>query len=246
MTDWGIPELDPHRLATVIPTTVYGGDPVSDPEHSVFIWRTASLKKASGMVLGFYVCDTRFECVWRQPERYVDLFLRHHITTLCEPDFSVWTNDAVAIQVYNIYRTRWLARYWQDHDLIIIPSLSWSDERSFAFCFEGIPHHAPVVACESRTAGATDTDRRSFLCGLEEGVRRVQPATVCIYGGEQHRFWLQDRLPAGPTYHVLDSFMSVRGKLRAAQERHERDRHQLNLFEGGTTKWAGEVQPAAA
>jgi hypothetical protein len=243
---WGIPFLHPDRLATTIPTRVYAGGPVDTSAHSVFVWRTAGLSKARGMVLGFYVDDYRLEALWRHPERYTALFLRHGVLTAIEPDFSLWVDMPLAEQLYNIFRMRTLGRLWQDAGLPVIPNLTWSDERSFSFAFEGIPTHAPVVACECRTPGSNDVDRRRFLAGLEHAVKKTEPATVCIYGGEEHRYWLHDRLPFGPQYTLLSSFMTARGKIRAAQERQAREQNQPNLFTGGSSKWVEEEVVAAA
>jgi hypothetical protein len=244
-TMWDIPELRHDRLATTIPTRVYGGGVVFDPAHSLFIFRTASLAKARGCVMGFYVDDARFESLWRHPERSIDLFLKQGVTTLIEPDYSLWADMPLAAQLFNVYRTRSVGRLWQEHNLAVIPNLAWSDERSFEFCFSGIPTHAPVVACECRTPGGNDENRRAFLRGLTAGVKQVKPLNVCIYGGQQHRYWLQDRLPPGPAYHLIDSWTDARGKIRAAQEREARERNQLNLFGGGKEKWVEEEVQAA-
>ena len=64
---WDIPSLRPDRLATTNPVQTYSGGTVSDPASTLFIWRTASLAKANGMVVGFYTHDARF----RSEERRV-------------------------------------------------------------------------------------------------------------------------------------------------------------------------------
>ena len=58
MNEWDIPSFYPDRLATTISTCVYGGSGISDPAHTLFIWRTARLSTATGMTVGFY-CGTR-------------------------------------------------------------------------------------------------------------------------------------------------------------------------------------------
>lgn len=245
VSDWGIPSLHPDRLATTIPIYTYAGGLVSDPAHTVFIWRTGSLSKARGMVLGFYVDDYRLEGLWRNPSHYTALFLRHGVVAAIEPDFSLWTDRPLAEQLFNVYRMRTLGRLYQEHGLAVIPNLAWSDERSFSFCFQGTPQHAPVVACECRTPGGNDDDRRAFLRGLTEGVKQVRPENVIIYGGTSHRYWLEDRLPFGPEYHLIDSWTEARGTIRARQARQAREKNQLKLF-GGTNRWVDEVAAAEA
>jgi hypothetical protein len=182
MTDWGIPSLREDKLSTSIPTSTYAGGTVSDPAYTLFIWRTAALSTARGYVIGFYTDDVRFEALWRNPRQYIDLFLRHGIAALIEPDFSLWVDAPLVEQLWAIYRMRTLGRLWQEAGLSVIPNLAWSHARSFPFCFEGIPVGAPVVACEARTPGSHDEDRRAFLKGLEQAVKEVQLKNVLIQG----------------------------------------------------------------
>ncbi|MBK5938304.1 hypothetical protein CCR96_03275 [Halochromatium roseum] len=44
----------------------------------------------------------------------------------------------MAAQLWNTYRSRWLGRFWQEGGLRVIPTVNWSDQRSFTFCFDGI------------------------------------------------------------------------------------------------------------
>src|SRR5262245_10078833 len=128
MMNFEIPSLRADRLSTVIPSTVYDGGAVTDPEHTMIVWRSVGLSIASGMIVCSYTHDERFECLCSRPERYTDLFIRHGIRAVTECDYSLWVNDDLPVQLFNTYRTRWLGRYWQDHGIDVIPSLSWADE----------------------------------------------------------------------------------------------------------------------
>lgn len=244
MNEWGIPSLRADRLSTLVPIQTYAGNPVSDSAHTLFIWRTASLSKARGMVLGFYVWDDRLEALWRNPEHSTARLLRAGVIAVIEPDFSLWTDEALIQQAYNVFRMRTLGRRYQEAGIPVIPNLAWSDERSFAFCFSGIPVGAPVCMTECRTPGGNDADRRAFLAGLTQAVNKVQPQHVVIYGGKEHAYWLTEHLPHGPQYTLIDSWTTERRRVRAAQERQARERHQLSLFAGGN-QWAEEAQVAA-
>jgi hypothetical protein len=218
---WNIPELRADRLGTVLPTCIYVHGAITEPSGTLFVWRTAALSKARGCTLAFYRWDTFFEALWRRPKFYTALFRRHALTAVIEPDFSLWADDALAVQVFNVYRTRWLGRYWQEAGLTVIPSLNWGAECSFTFCFQGIPQEAPVVAVECRTAAHSEADRTSFLAGLAEGVRQVQPQRVLIYGGQAHAAWLTPHLPAGPRYMLLKSWSMARNRCRRQERLHK-------------------------
>ena len=85
----------------------------------------------------FYLDDYQFERVWASPTRYVKL-LRQYSCVL-SPDFSLYTDMPMAMQIWNTYRSRLLGQYWQDNGINVIPTVSWSDERSYSFCFDGLP-----------------------------------------------------------------------------------------------------------
>jgi hypothetical protein len=246
--DWGIPELRSDRLSSLVPTQVYAGGPAGDPEWTLFLWRTASLTKARGMTVAFYVWDDKLQALWRHPEQQTARLLGADVATVIEPDFSLWADAPLVEQLWNVYRTRWLGRYWQEAGLSLIPSLNWSDERSYEFCFLGIPPHVPLVAVECRTAGQNDDDRRAFLAGLSEGVRQVQPAQVLIYGGAEHQHWLVPHLPSGPQYTLIESWTRARGGVRRKEEQQLRHRNQieLNFPMKGPEIWADEAVAEAA
>jgi hypothetical protein len=235
-----IPHLLLSRLASIVPTSTYAGGPVNDPAKILFIHRTCRFPaEARGGVLGFFTDDYRFECLWTSPEKYIRQFLGFGWGAVLAPDFSTWRDDPLSEQAHNVFRSRWLARQWQLVGLDIIPILSWSDESSFSWAFQGIPRHCPVVATECRTAGGNDEDRRAFLGGLTEGVRQVQPRHIVIYGGQEHAYWLSGRLPLGPRYVLLPSWQTARRQRIREETRQARDRNQLTLFpRGGGEIWA--------
>jgi hypothetical protein len=229
-----IPSLRPDRLAATVPTSVYCGGAIVDPQRVLFVWRTCRFPaEARGGVLSFFVDDYRFAALWRSPERYAEQFHAFGWGAIVEPDFSTWRDDPLTEQRQALYRMRTLGRLYQEHGLSIIPNLAWSDERSYEFAFTGIPRGVPVAATECRTPGGCDHDRRLFLAGLTRAVDVVQPRHIIVYGGAEHSFWLAPCLPPGPQYTLLPSWAHERDKIRRQAERALRNRHQLQLFPGG-------------
>jgi len=247
MMDWDISALRADRLSDLVPVQVYTGGEISYASKTLCIWRTCRFPAtARGGVLGFYVDDFRFECLWNRPTFYAEQFASFGWGAVVEPDFSTWANAPLVEQLWSIYRMRTLGRLYQEHGLRIIPNLAWSDERSFEFAFSGIPRGCPVAFCEARTAGSTDNDRRRFLAGLAEGVRQVQPEHILVYGGKEHAFWLRGRLPAGPHYTLLESWTSARDRARRSEARRQKNRQQCQLFPNGGDRWADEAAAAVA
>ena len=59
----------------------------------------------------FFLHDYQFERVWNQPKKYINKLL--HYKAVLTPDFSLFTDYPVAVQIWNTYRNRWLGAYWQ-------------------------------------------------------------------------------------------------------------------------------------
>lgn len=222
MNPWGIPALRSDRLASVVPTCTFAGGRIDTPATTLFLWRSVATEKARGGTLAFFLDDERLEPLWKAPERYSAHFLSAGIGALVEVDFSLWVDRPLEEQRFNVYRQRALARQWQEHGFLVAPCLNWSDERSYSFCFSGIPTGCPVAFTECRTPSSSAEDRRAFLCGLQEAVRQVQPHCLVIYGGLVHKWWIRRALPTCSTAFVfLESWTDARRRVRAEQERHE-------------------------
>lgn len=130
----------------------------------------------------FFLDDYRFERVWNRPRKYLNMLSQ--FDGALSPDFSIFTDYPRAIQVYNCYRTHWLSAYWQYHGICVIPSMTWSDESSFDFCFEGYESGGVVAVGTVGTAMNQPEEREAFLLGYEEMLDRVKPSGVIAYGEE--------------------------------------------------------------
>src|SRR5262245_53700251 len=97
--DYGIPSLREDRLSSLLPTTTYGGEPVSEGERALFIYRSAALAKAKNCIVAFYRDDAILEPLWRAPRRYIDRFLRYGVAALVECDFSLWRDAPQRVQI---------------------------------------------------------------------------------------------------------------------------------------------------
>ena len=58
----------------------------------------------------FFLDDYRFQRVWNQPTRYIEM-LRQFKYVLA-PDFSMFVDYPKALAMYNCFRKHWCARYW--------------------------------------------------------------------------------------------------------------------------------------
>ena len=127
----------------------------------------------------FFVDDYQFMRVWKNPDTYLPMLRRFQ--AVCTPDFSTYTDFPKAVQVYNHYRKHWLGAYWQEQGINVIPTISWSDESSFDWCFDGEPVGGMVAISTVGTQSNKQT-AALFEAGYREMVRRLEPSQIVMYG----------------------------------------------------------------
>lgn len=127
----------------------------------------------------FFVDDYQFLRLWTNPDTYLPMLSRFQ--AVCTPDFSTYTDFPRAVQIYNHYRKHWLGAYWQEHGIRVIPTISWSDESSFDWCFDGEPVGSMVVISSVGTQGSR-TATRLFEAGYREMLQRLAPTAIVLYG----------------------------------------------------------------
>jgi hypothetical protein len=124
----------------------------------------------------FFLDDYKFDEVWNSPTEQLNRLSQY--AQLLSPGFSVYTNMPEPMQIFNTFRNRWCAAYWQYNRQVVIPTIVWGGENTFDFCFDGIETGCSVAVS---TIGAMD-DEYDFKNGYEEMCNRIQPDVVINYG----------------------------------------------------------------
>ena len=160
-----------------------GGWPVIMPTATVpnglVTFEVATSDRHPDEFAHFFIDDYRFERLWNDPERYVPVLKRYG--GVLSPDFSLYTDIPLPMQVWNSYRSKALASYWQRCGIDVIPTLCWSDERSYDFAFSGIPERSTVAV--STVGVARNKEARTlFEQGLREAIARLMPQCIVWYG----------------------------------------------------------------
>ena len=165
--EYGIPALRPTHLSTTLPWISFN--------------RTLTFPAASRERYGvnFFLDDYVFERVWRDPTRYAP-FLSEFAAVMA-PDFSMFTDWPMAVQIYNHWRKHQLAAYWQSLGLTVIPTICWSDERSLEWCFDGEPIGG-TVAVSSVGTQKHPVARENFRMGYEAMMDRLKPDKIVFFG----------------------------------------------------------------
>lgn len=157
-----------------------------------------TMKSRPGSTVAFFVDDYRLEPLWNWPRRTVRRLSSLRPAALIEPDFSQYEDMPTAMALWNLYRSRWVARFWQESGFIVIPSLSWNSA-TIEQLHLGIPAGSPV-ACECRPRFK---NAEILQTGLRLAIERIQPRSVLLYGAEAG---FVASLPAGPRYVTLPAW----------------------------------------
>jgi hypothetical protein len=123
----------------------------------------------------FFIDDDKFDEVWKSPKDYLKEISQYRQTM--SPGFSVYYNMAGALQVFNVFRSRWLGAYWQEHGMTVIPTLVWADKSSFDFCFDGVEQGSIVAVT---TLGQRDVEW-TYMQGFTKMCEAIEPGIVICY-----------------------------------------------------------------
>ena len=133
----------------------------------------------SGKTCHFFLDDYQFERVFNNPERYVKVL--SDFDDVLAPDFSLFIDDPLPVQLYNHYKKQYISAFWEMRGINVIPTVCWSDEDSFDWCFSGIPHNS-ILAVSSVGTQKSRITKDGFLKGYQKMVEKLKPEKVLFYG----------------------------------------------------------------
>ena len=152
---------------------------VEQPVEMIGFNFAAKYKHPERVGIHFFLKDYQFSRLWTSPDMYIDMLRRFRF--VCTPDFSMYTDFPLALQINSHYRKHWLGAYWQSKGITVIPTICWSDERSFKWCFDGEPEKS-TVAISSVGTQLNERSKRLFLLGYQQMMSRLQPKMVLFHG----------------------------------------------------------------
>lgn len=127
-----------------------------------------------------FVDDYQFERLWNNPDAYIETIAGYEC--FLSPDFSLYMDMPMAMKVWNIYRSRMIGQYYQDHGIEVIPTVSWAEPETFSFCFDGIEQGA-TVAVSTIGVKRNEYAQKIWQQGMDEMIKTIQPANILLYGG---------------------------------------------------------------
>jgi hypothetical protein len=130
------------------------------------------------LAVHFFMEDYRFEPVWSTPRKgasYVG-----GVGWALSPDFSLYRAWPLTVQLWNVYRNRWCGAYWRSLGVRVLPTVSWSDEASYSFCFLGVEKGSAVAISSVGVDLANAEERELFATGCRAMVETIEPEAVLL------------------------------------------------------------------
>lgn len=213
--EWGVPVLDITMQATCV-------------EHPILHWHDFR-KRMTRMNVGsvhFYIDDFYFNVLWEQPN-----FVFDSCKSITEPNFSVYDNMPKAVGLYQLYKKRWLARYWQMRGVRIFVDI-YGGEKFKDYMFLGVPKGWKAFSTRFSVAGY-EQDR--------EGEKEVLDMIYSIAGTKKGiTFMVVGGGKAGAEFCRKHGFVNVEETLKAKQ-----DARKAAAANPRKKKETGEEQQAA-
>lgn len=155
-------------------------------------------------IVHFFIYDYKFERVFTYLKKNTE-YLRQFAAVIA-PDFSQYIDMPRAMQIWNAWRCNFVAWWWQNEGLHVIPDAHWSDEYSYEYCFDGVPQGGAIAVSSKgiyvedkrlHKQQNQDTDEYAatqsrFKAGLFAMIEHVHPSQIIWIGSQP--VWLQDIL----------------------------------------------------
>jgi hypothetical protein len=166
-----------------------------------------------GGVLGFFTEDYRFNNCYDFASHFLEELLEEDWAALMLPDYSLFDHFPLPMKLWNLYRSRWCGRYWQEAGFKVIPiiqacQLGSESEASMTrpLCIDTLPDYTPVVACQMRSNAAY----QDFCEDINYAVETKSIETVIIYGGLDRQKVIHGYLTDKAEIIYLPSFIKAR------------------------------------
>lgn len=143
-----------------------------------FNYALSSKDKSAG--IHWYIDDYQMERVWVSPEKYIEILKAYDC--VLTPDFSLYMDMPYSMKIWNVFRSRLIGQMCQDAGLNVIPTVSWAEEATFEFAFDGLPENG-VLSISTVGVKNSPEAMEIWRAGVTELIKRKTPKVLLVYGG---------------------------------------------------------------
>jgi len=144
-----------------------------------FNYCLSAKKEDYSKTIHFYLDDYQFDRVWNNPYYYTPTLKMFN--GAISATFSTYADMPLAIQIYNIYRNRYLGALWQREGLTVIPSIVWGNERTLEAALMGLDKN-PIISIGTLGPMKEKELKAEFIKEYKYIIEKLDPELVILYG----------------------------------------------------------------
>ncbi|WP_173472881.1 DUF4417 domain-containing protein [Eubacterium ruminantium] len=134
--------------------------------------------------------DYQFERLWTGFDYYMNYIIR--LNGFISTDYSLYRDYDDDKLIWNCYRNRCMAYAVQKNNGIMIPTAGFGPEKTWDWCFDGLPMNSSVAVTTNGTLDDPEA-RRIFVGGIDALVHTVYPKNLIVCG--KYSEWLNNKYP---------------------------------------------------
>ena len=135
-----------------------------------------SVKDKENTIILNYQYDKSINCIYNDIFNYA--LKVHNFLAITTPDYSAYMNMEPWKIEENVSHNLWVGVWLQYLNLMVIPTITWANERTYDICFNHIEKGSVVTIS---TIGVSNC-QKEFLKGFNEMMKRIEPSLVLIKG----------------------------------------------------------------
>jgi hypothetical protein len=178
LEEWNFKSRNPSGIPDLLPQDF------DLPENALFsgyrFKRPERINAQQDVCHGFLE-DYKLSSLFGSPNKSLNHAKRYF--AICTPNFPLSDEYPDVINVFNVFRSRWLGRFWQEHGMRVIPTVNWAGFSSYLTSFAGISQGqilALTIPDEIETT--QDINIKLFRDGYYEMEQLLKPRLILVRG----------------------------------------------------------------
>lgn len=199
LSDMSIPEIKRENLATpdLVPKHTY---PVESWEDAYHCYSQTFDGTYQPGCIGFYTEDYKFEAVYSQVDATIDWLEQIQPKVLVGPDFSCYTRWPQAKNIFNLYKSRWCTRLWQELGYKVIPTVQILDVHPYVLTTKYVLETLPTKATLSIECRLDSPKDHPILSSwINKIIEVCKPECLMLYAGEEKQKYIIGDVKKGKT-----------------------------------------------
>ncbi len=179
-----------HLLPEMRLTSTYGL-PIVDPLRSNIDCDIVSYSKrkqfcSSTTGIHFFGDDEKIiPTTWNNLEKTTANLVEYPL--VIGPDPSLYVDLGMAINITNVYRSRFVTSHWQQNGIPTVPLFTFGDISSLAYCLDGFPEDSVVALSGVGHERSVSSEKLWNFC-VNRMIEEKYPSMLIIYGGTEEKY----------------------------------------------------------